>query len=126
MLGDIHRTPTTTTIFPAHWFPKSVKKMCLEQTLSILAFGEGGCHLPAPRPRWKGACVVFYNTSDPPDLVSQVEGRAGPDFSQRKRGMLFNHHPSPQAGVLLVKDAKAGLLLSQKPSAAVAGVGTWF
>lgn len=110
------------TVFPAHWFPKSVK-MCLEQALSILAFGEGGCHPPAPIPGEKG-CVCVVSSLSPTPRFSQAEGRAGPDFSQGKRGMLFNYHPSPQAGALLViKDTKAGLLLGRKPSAA-AGVGS--
>lgn len=85
------------TVFPAHWFPKSVK-MCLEQALSILAFGEGGCHPPAPIPGEKGCvCVWFLHYLRPLDSAKRREGRVQ-TFLREKEGcsLITTLHPKQE------------------------------
>lgn len=112
-----HRTPP---IFPAHWLPKSVKNVL--GTCSFHFDTRRGClSSPCSHSWWIGVCVV--SSLPPIPRLSQAEG---------KRGMLFNHCPSPQARALLVvKDTKASslgpsLARRQRRWRRRGGVGGWF
>lgn len=81
--GGGHPSHPPPQYFSPTGFPR-VSKLCWEQALSVLAFGEGGCHLPAAALVGRGVCS-FLHYLRPSDSAKQRQGRVR-TFLRKKEG----------------------------------------